>query len=330
MIDIAEIVNKRRLIDGPEDKLMCISPLKHKWAFEVLDVMEANTWLPAEIDMSRDAKQIKTLDPGKRRMYDKALAFLSNLDGIQFNNLVNNIGKYITSPEVSMCISRQAYEEANHVRSYATMIEAVSFNPLDVYMTYQRDSVLAEKNQMILAQSEALGTHYSPRAFALAVVSNILLEGIFFFSGFLAFYTLARGGEMLGSADMIRLIQRDEVTHMHLFLYMLDTLRAENPEVFDRQFAEDAMKLVKAAVELEVAWGQHIISGGVLGLTDSIIDSYIKHLANDRCERMGLMMPYPGVKNPVPWVEDFSNPNGNETNFFEGKISTYSVGTLEW
>lgn len=327
-----EMINKRRLIDGEPSKLMAISPMKHTWARDVWRVMGANTWFPQEIDLSRDVKDYAgSLTDAERMMYDKALAFLSNLDGIQFNNLIHNIGQHVTSPEVLMCISRQAYEEANHVDSYATMIEAISLDPMSVYMMFQRDDLLAAKNESIMRQSDILSTNYSPRNFALALVSNIILEGVYFYSGFLAFYVLAKNGKMLGSTDMIRLIQRDEMVHLNFFVQMFRTLQQERTELFTADFYSDARSLFQEAVVLESAWGCYIIEGGVLGLTDPIITEYIKYLANDCAAMIGMNPIYPGVKNPVDWVNKFSQVNGVESNFFETKVSSYAVGgALEW
>lgn len=325
-------INKRRLIGGVDDKLFQISPVKHPFAREIWKVMLANTWFPSEVDLSRDVKCYREeLTHGERRMYDKALAFLSNLDGIQVNNLTFNIGKYITSPEVSMCIIRQAFEEALHVESYSVMIEAIGRDPIEIYNTFDTDSILAEKNQYILKQSEFVGSNYSPRNFAMAVVSNIILEGIYFYSGFAAFYVLAKSGKMLGSAKMVRLINRDEEgPHLQLFVNMYKTLQIENPDIFDDVFDKDVIELVKASVELETTWGKHIISEGVLGLTDAIFDDYIKFLADKRLAMIGISPIY-GVKNPIPWIEKFSTVGGEDSNFFESKVSSYQVGgTLEW
>lgn len=323
-------INKRRLIEGPVSDLMAIAPLKHTWAREIYDGMLANTWFKSEVDLSRDVKQYKELTDAERDMYNKALAFLSNLDGIQFNNLMNNISRHVTSPEVNMCLSRQSWEEANHVDAYSTLIEAVALDPWQVYTTFARDDILAKKNEYIMRQSRILGENYSAANFARAIVANIILEGIYFYSGFLAFYTLARSGKMLGSADMIRFIQRDEGgTHLLLFVNMFKTLQMERPDLFDAQFYADAKKLFADAVELETAWGQYIIKGGILGLTDQIIHDYIRHLANERMEMIG-MGPMYDVKNPVAWVEAFSSINGEESNFFEAKVKAYQKGTLAW
>lgn len=331
-MNLIEMINNRRLIEGPEDRLMCVNPLKHKWAWEMMDSMENNSWFPKSIAMTEDILCYKEkLDDAERNMYDKALAFLSNLDGIQFNNLITNIGAHVTSPEVSMALSLQAYQEANHVRAYSIMTEAISMDPLKIYGMYQTDEVLAKKNQFIMTQSDELAGGFSAEKFALAVIGNICLEGIYFFSGFLGFYVLAKNGKMLKSADQIKYIQRDELSHLELFIHMYHTLQFERPEIFTPAFYAKARRLVMDAVELETSWGKYIIEGGVLGVTDAIITSYIQYLANERVARLGWEPLYPGVKNPVSWVNKFSAVNGVETNFFEGKPTDYQAGGgLEW
>lgn len=330
----AKRVNDRRLILGPRDDLMAISPMKHTWARDVWKLMLANTWTPGEVNLADDVICYReNLTEAERNAYDKALAFLSNLDGIQFHNINANIAAHVTSPEVEMCLSRQAFEEALHVDSYSQMIEAISLDPMSIYMTFERDGILAKKNEFILEQSKVLGAEeFTARGFALALVSNILLEGVYFFSGFLVFYLLARQGKMLGSADMIRFIQRDEEqNHLTLFKHMLNTMRIENPEVFDDAFWRDAYKIFHESVQLEISWAKYIFSGGVFGATDDMLENYIKTLGNKRAAYIDApFMPYSNVVNPYEWVERFSAPNGVEKNFFETKVDAYQVGALEW
>jgi ribonucleoside-diphosphate reductase beta chain len=328
---IAAAVEQRRLICGPDNGLMCISPLKHTWARDMWETMRANEWSFKEIGMADDKKQYngKDLSAAEKLMYNKSLAFLSNLDGIQFNNLTANIGKHITSPEVSMCISRQAFEEAGHVDAYSLMIEAITDNPADVYLAFENDPIMAAKNEHILVQSQIVGKDFTPRNFALAVVANICLEGIYFYSGFLAFYLLAKQGKMLNSADQIRYIQRDEETHLELFSRMYDTLKIENPEIFDGKFYEEVAALVHSAVMLESEWGAYIIRGGVLGVTPPISKQYIQSLADKRLARIGIAPMY-GTKDPIGWVDRFSRVRGEKGNFFETKVKEYQVGSLSW
>lgn len=324
-------INERRLIEGEKSNLMQIRPVKHAWASALIEKMKNNTWDEREVDLTEDAKQyaVGMLEGGNLWAYRKALAFLSNLDGIQLNNLTANIGRWVTSPEVSMCITRQAWEEAQHVLSYSQMIESIGFDPEEIYWMFETDPLLAEKNAYITESSEILGKGFTPANFIKAVVANIALEGIYFFNGFLVFYTLERQNLMRGSAKMIQLIQRDEEVHLLLFINIWNTLRTERPELFTDELLKDCYRIIELAVEHEVTWGKWIISEGVMGLTDGIIEDFIKHLADKRLRAIGLNPLY-NVKNPIGWFDEASHINNGETNFFEGKVSAYQTGQLQW
>jgi ribonucleoside-diphosphate reductase beta chain len=325
----AQVINDRRLAFGPRSDLMAISPAKHKWAREIWKQMKSNTWDLHETDLTEDGPCYRNrLTDGERFAYDSALAFASNLDGIQLHNLAN-VGACITSPEVEMCIARQTYEEALHVDAYSEMVETVSADPMAVYMRFERDGILAEKNEHILKQSRILAGEKTPAQFARSIIGNIGLEGLFFNSAFLTFYALARNGKMTGSADSVKLIHRDERTHVALFVHMHNTNRAERPELYDAQFWRDAEFLLRDAVELEAKWGAYITSKGVLGLTGPIILGFLQARANELAAMIGMPALYPGVKTTVPWFVPFSE--GEEANFFEAKVGDYAVGTLgDW
>lgn len=329
--NVVSAVNARRIIEGPKNDLMQVRPVKHAFARDILKTMMANTWFPDEVDLSQDTKMYATgaLTDGEVEAYKKALAFLSNLDGIQLNNLVNNINRHVTSPEVNQCLVRQSWDEALHVESYAQMIETIGFDPKEVYWMFETDEVLARKNRHVMASSLILGDKYTPENFVLAIAANIALEGIYFYSGFLTFYTLARMGKMKGSAKMIKFIQRDEVAHLHLHLNIWNTLRIERPELFTEGLYIKVEELFRQAVEFETEWGKYIIKGGVLGLNDKVIQANAEHLCDKRLKSMGINELY-GTENPVPWFDKFSQVNDSEQNFFETKVDAYSSGDLEW
>lgn len=311
---------------------MNLSSVKYPWAIEIYERMEANTWFPKSIPLGGDRECYRNggMTEREKSAYDKALAFVSNLDGIQFNNLINNIGAHITAPEVSLAVGRQASEEGVHVRSYQLLIDAVSLNPESVYMMFQNDGKLAEKNAHIMRQSDVLKGDPSPANFARAIVGNVILEGVYFYSAFLVFYVLARNGKMLASADMIKYINRDEGgTHLDLFTHMHHTFQDENPHLYDEDFKADARKLFKDAVEMEADWGKYIIQGGFMGLTNEVVEDFVKHRANECALGLGLGEIFPGVKNPTPWFSGFSEPGGRQ-NFFERAVTEYQATGLEW
>lgn len=68
-----------------------------------------------------------------------------------------------------------------------------------------------------------------------ALIANYILEGIYFYSGFMFFYNLGRMGKMPGTVQEIRYINRDENTHLWLFRSMILDLKKERPELFTEE-----------------------------------------------------------------------------------------------
>jgi len=147
--DSKESLNDRRVFGGDSDGMINFTRMKYQWALNLWDTMEANTWFPREVQMTQDAKDYKFLTPAEKRMYDLVLSQLIFMDSLQTNNLMDNINPYITAPEINACLSRQSYEEANHSKSYAVMVESISDNTDLIYDMWKTDVKLREKNTYI-------------------------------------------------------------------------------------------------------------------------------------------------------------------------------------
>lgn len=324
-----ENVNQRQIFNGNPTGIFELNDIKFQWAYNLWEMMLNNTWFPKEVDMTRDALDYKQLTEMEKNAYDKALSQLIFMDSLQTNNIIDNINPYITSPEINLILVRQSFEEALHSQSYAVMTDSISTNSKEIYDLWRKDMMLKNKNDVIAKKYEELSKNPTERNLIKAFYANQILEGIYFYSGFAYIYTLARSGRMLGSAQMIRFIQRDEVTHLLLFQNIINTLRKSRPDLFDQSLKEEVIEMFKEAVALEIKWGQYITNGGILGLTDEIIEQYIKYLADERLHAVGIDKIY-NVSNPIKWVNDFAKFNDQKTNFFEGKVTNYSKGSLEF
>lgn len=322
-----EHVNDRRIFGGDPTGIFELNNIKYDWAYALWEHMLNNTWFPKEVDLTNDAKAYKVLSSAEKNSYDKALSQLIFMDSLQTNNIVDNINPYMTSPEINLILVRQAFEEALHAQSYAVMVDSISQNTDEIYSMWRKDTKLKAKNDYIASVYENLSDNPDESTLLKAMFANQILEGIYFYSGFTFFYTLARSGKMLGSAQMIRFIQRDEITHLALFQNMINSVRAERPELFTKELIDEVYHMFEEAVKLEVSWGQYITCDQVLGLTSDIIDQYIKNLADKRLRAVGLDKMY-NVSNPIKWVDDFAKFNDQKTNFFEGNVTNYSKGSL--
>ena len=182
-----EDLNDRRIFGGNPDGMLNFTKMKYQWALNLWDTMEANTWFPKEVQMTADAKDYKLLTSAEKRMYDLVLAQLIFMDSLQTNNLMDNINPYITAPEINACLSRQAYEEANHSKSYAVMVESISDNTDEIYDMWKNDSKLLEKNKYIAEVYKNLSGDITDTKIVLALFANQILEGLYFMLDLLPF-----------------------------------------------------------------------------------------------------------------------------------------------
>ena len=333
-----EIINKRRVINGYDDGLLQASPLKHPWARDIFKNMQKNNWVAEEISFQKDKEQWESdeLTPREKECFSRALAFASNLDGLLVNSLSEVIKPHITSPEVALAVARQIYEEALHVDSYSCMIEAVGLNPEDVYGLYRKDKHLFYKNKRVLESMYSINregfktdTVENARQFLEACGTNLIFEGIFFFSVFIIFYNFGRHNKMPGSKEMIQFINRDEDQHVALFVNIINTIKDEQPELWDEELQKKFTQNICDAVEMEIDWGLSCIKEGILGITPQMLRDYIQFIGDIRLTSLGLPAVYHS-DNPFPWLDEFTQNNMIETNFFEGTVREYQSGSLEW
>ena len=291
-----EVIN-RRMINGNTTNLNDFNNMKYPWVSYWYRQAMNNFWIPEEINMSQDVKDYRRLSRHEKKAYDKILSFLIFLDSIQTANLPY-VGEYVTANEVNLCLTIQAFQEAVHSQSYSYMLDTICSPEEREQILYQWKS-----DEHLLARNRFIGDIYnefqenkSSLQLLKTMIANFILEGIYFYSGFMFFYNLGRNGKMPGSVQEIRYINRDENTHLWLFQSIILELKKEEPELFSPENVEMFREMIKAGALQEIEWGEYVIGDNIEGLTREMISDYIKYLANLRCENIGFEKLFPGYE----------------------------------
>ena len=321
-------VRLRRLVGGNTTNLNDFNNMKYAWVSDWYRQAMNNFWIPEEINLNQDLKDYPKLSPSEKSAYDKVLSFLVFLDSLQTANLPN-VGEYITANEVNLCLHIQTYQECIHSQAYSYMIDTIA-------SPEERDAILFQwkTDEHLLRRNRFIGDCYNDflenkDLFHLAkvMVANYILEGIYFYSGFMFFYNLSRNGKMPGSAQEIRYINRDENTHLWLFRNILIELRKEEPELFTEEKVAVYREMVKEGVRQEIDWGMYVIGDDIPGLTRDMVRDYIMYLGNLRWQSLGYEVLYPGYEDEpadMAWVSQYSNANMVKTDFFEARSTAYA------
>ncbi len=321
----------RRMIGGNTTNLNDFNNVKYRWSSNWYRQAMNNFWIPEEINMTADVLDYPKLSKEERNAYDKILSFLIFLDSIQTANLPA-IGQYITANEVNLCLTIQAFQEAVHSQSYSYMLDSIC-SPVErnsILYQWKNDEHLLKRNTFIGQLYNEFQEKQEDFVLLKVLMANYILEGIYFYSGFMFFYNLGRNGKMPGSVQEIRYINRDENTHLWLFRSMILELKKEEEHLFTEENIEILKEMVKEGVAQEIAWGHYVIGDNIPGLTKNNVESYIKYLGNLRWSSLGFGTLFEGYeKEPdnMKWVSQYADANLVKTDFFEARSTAYAKST---
>ncbi len=333
-------INNRRIINGADADVIQLYPMKHAFAWTAYNVGNANHWLPTEITMQNDIEQWKSRDvlsEDERKALKTVLGFFTTADSIAANNVVLAFYRHITSPECRMYLLRQGYEEAIHTHAYQYIVESLGLDEGELFNMYREVDAIYNKDAFILSFNEGIfdpsfktGTLENDQKFLEnIIVFSIIMEGIFFYSAFAVMFGFQRQNKMVGSAEQIQYIMRDESQHLNFGINLINTIKEEQPELWTPDFQERIIALVRQGTELEYTFARDVFPGGIFGMNADNFKQYIEYIADRRLVRIGLPEQYHST-NPFPWMSEAIDLN-KEKNFFETRVTEYSTGgTLEW
>ena len=322
-------LSERKIIKGNTTNIFNLNNVKYQWANHLYRTMMGNFWIPEKIDLTQDKNDYENLTLEEKEAYNGILSFLIFLDSIQTNN-IPNISDYITAPEINLVLSIQTFQEAIHSQSYQYIIESILPREIrnSIYDKWRENKILFERNKYIAEIYQNFLDNQSDENFAKVIIADYLLESIYFYNGFNFFYLLASQNKMMGTSDVIRLINRDELSHVVIFQQMIKEIKNENFEFLKNEIIYD---MFKKAVEQEINWTNHIIGNKILGITKDSTEKYTKWLANERLKSIGLKPLYKGFdENPYKQLEKFADTEGEgnvKANFFEGTVTSYNMSS---
>lgn len=317
-----------------------ILPMKYMWARQHYKDGVANNWTPEEIPMQLDVEQWKSqtvLSPAERRLILWNLGFFATAESLTANNLVLAVYRHVTNPECRQYLLRQAFEEAVHTDTFIYCCDTLGLDPEEIYTMYLTIPSIKEKDEFVVKLTTSI---FDPnfvtegkdniRRFVHDLVGYyVIMEGIFFYAGFAMMLALKRQNKMTGIGQQFEYIMRDESIHLAFGCDLINTINAENPEIWTESFQSEVITLIEKAVVLEKQYANDACPHGLLGINAQQFSDYVEYIADRRLERIGLPKIY-FKENPFPWMSQ-STDLTKEKNFFETRVTEYqTAGSLNW
>ncbi len=312
---------------------LTLRPMRYPQFYEMYRAAIRNTWTVEEIDFSDDVIDLsRKLLPAEKHLIHRLVAFFATGDSIVSNNLVLNLYQHINAPEARMYLSRQLYEEALHVQFYLTLLD--SYIPdvderAEAFAAIENIPSIAAKADFCfrwidsINSLSSLDTVEDRKQFLLNLICfAACIEGLFFFAAFAYVYFLRSKGLLNGLASGTNWVFRDESCHMNFAFEVINTVREEEPGLFDDDLTERVTEMIREAVEVECRFAADVLSEGVPGMSLADTREYLQFVADARLAVLGMPRIY-GSKNPFGFME--LQDVQELTNFFERKASAYQT-----
>jgi ribonucleoside-diphosphate reductase beta chain len=312
---------------------LTLRPMKYPAFYDMYKAAIKNTWTVEEVDFSTDSSDLhQKMTDAERHLVKRLVAFFATGDSIVGNNLVLNLYKHINSPEARMYLSRQLFEEAQHVDFYLTLLDTyvpdaqergAAFAAVDNIPSIHRKAQFCFRWSDSIQQLETIQTDEERRRFLLNLICfACCIEGLFFFAAFAYVYFLRSRGLLQGLAAGTNWVFRDESCHIDFALKVIATVRKETPHLFDAGLSGEVKAMLEEAVECEMSFAEDVLSLGVGGLSTADMRQYLEYVADCRLRALGFEAIYHS-RNPFSFME--LQDVQELTNFFERRVSAYQV-----
>jgi len=326
----SSIATKGILGTGITEGLL-LKPVTYSWAYELYNQAVANTWFPHEIQLGEDLADFGRMSPQERHALTHLMSYFNPNELLVNKALAFGVYPYLSSAECHLYLAKQMWEEANHCMAFEYVLETFPIDRAAAYDSHISVPSMAAKEQFevkfikrMTEQTLDISTTEGKRDFVRNLVAfNVIMEGIWFYSGFMVALSFRQRNLLRNFGSLIDWVVRDESLHLKFGINLVLTVLDENPELQTEEFADEIRGMILQAVEMEAAYNADLLPDGIVGMNAEYINTYVKYLADRRLEELGFEPAY-RVSNPAKWMAT-ANDTLQLVNFFESINTSYEV-----
>jgi ribonucleoside-diphosphate reductase beta chain len=314
---------------APED--VNLHPIRYQWAYDLYNQAVRNTWFPHEIALKEDLEDFAKMTDDERHAVQFVMAFFNPAELIVNRVLALGVYPYLKSPECHLYLAKQMWEEANHCVAFEYVLETFPFDRDKVYdihldipsMKAKEAYVMKFLKRMTEEKLDIESIEGKKDFIRNLVVYNIVMEGVWFYSGFMVMLSFRQRNQLRNFGSMINWVLRDESLHLKFGINLVHNILEENSELLTEEFAAEIRNLIIEGVDLEVNYNKDLFPNGILGLNADYVNQYVQYVADRRLQELG-MPKYYNATNPAKWMSTATDVF-ELVNFFEQQNTSYEV-----
>lgn len=317
---------------GIQDGLL-LKPIHYPWAMELYDQAVANTWFPNEIQLGQDLSDWKKLTEEEKHAFTFLVSYFNPNELLVNKALAFGVYPYVNAAECHLYLAKQMWEEANHCMSFEYILETFPIDREKAYDAHTEEPAMIAKEEFetkyikrMTEDTLDINTTEGKKDFIRNLVAyNIILEGVWFYSGFMVALSFRQRNLLRNFGSLMDWIIRDESLHLKFGMNLILTTLEENEDLQTEEFAAEIKQMIIDAVAMEERYNNDLLPKGILGLNADYVNQYVKYLTDRRLEELGFEAHF-NVSNPAKWMAA-ANDTLELVNFFESTNTSYEVNS---
>lgn len=279
-------------------------------------------WLDTRIPVSNDIPDWEKLTAPEKDLYNKVFGGLTLLDTLQGEIGNNEIAKDSRNQHELAVFRNIAFMEEVHAKSYSTIFSTLStMKEIDEIFKW------TEENPHIIKKNEIIQDIYENGTAIQKKVASVFLESFLFYSGFFTPLYYVGIGKMKNTAEIIKLILRDESVHGAYIGYKHKLAFNEMSEQEQEEHEEWSFDLLNRLYENEVKYTESLYDS--VGLTEDV-KQFLKYNADKSLMNLGFDTLFEvGREDINPLVMNGISTETANHDFFSAVGNGYLLGSVE-
>ena len=290
---------------------------------EVWDRLTGNFWLPEKIPVSNDIKSWNTLNDLEQQTTMRVFTGLTMLDTIQGTVGAMSMIKDAMTPHEEAVYTNIAFMESVHAKSYSNIFMTLA-STQEINEAFR----WSEENDNLQRKAKIVLSYYEGADPLKKKVASTLLESFLFYSGFYLPMYWSSHAKLTNTADIIRLIIRDEAVHGYYIGYKYQQGLKREEQQRQEELKEYTFDLLYDLYDNEIDYTEDLYDP--LGWTEDV-KRFLRYNANKALNNLGYEGLFPADETRVsPAILSSLSPNADENHdFFSGSGSSYVIGKAE-
>nr|DAI15166.1 MAG TPA: ribonucleoside-diphosphate reductase, class 1b, beta subunit [Caudoviricetes sp.] len=290
---------------------------------DVWDRLVNNFWVPEKIPVSNDSGTWKLMPDAEKLATMQVFTGLTLLDTMQGTVGALSLMPDATTPHEEAVYTNIAFMESVHAKSYSNIFMTLADTP-----TINQAFNWGRQNEHLQYKAHRVLDFYKRGNANMRKAASTLLESFLFYSGFYLPLRMAAHSKLTNTADIIRLIIRDEAVHGYYIGYKYQQTVKRLPEEQQAELQGEVVDLLLDLMDNEEHYTRDIYDP--LSWTEDVL-AFLRYNANKALNNLGYEAIYPAELCEFSTaVKTSLDPSGNETHdFFSGSGSSYVIGKAE-